>query len=72
MPGQISALYAPIRPAVDAAGTDLDAAIDANAKIQAALLSRASPIIAGAIREGKLKVLPARYDIASGKVSLLA
>lgn len=54
------------------AGTDLDAAIDANAKIQAALLSRASPIIAGAIREGKLKVLPARYDIASGKVSLLA
>ena len=31
VPGQISALYAPIRPAVDAAGADLDAAIDANA-----------------------------------------
>lgn len=42
MPGQISALYAPIRPAVDAAGSDHDAAIDANAKIQAALLSKAS------------------------------
>ena len=72
VPGQISALYAPIRPAVDAAGPDLDAAIDANAKIQATLLSEASPIIAGAIKEGKLKVVPARYDIVSGKVSLLA
>ena len=45
VPGQISALYAPIRPAVDAAGPNLDAAIDANAKIQAGLLSQASPLI---------------------------
>ena len=72
VPGQISALYAPIRPAVEAAGSDLDAAIDANAKIQATLLSRASPIIGEAIKEGKLKVVPARYDIVSGKVSLFA
>ena len=72
VPGQISALYAPIRPAVDAAGPDLGAAIDANAKIQASLLSKASPIIAGAIKEKKLKVVPARYDLASGRVSLLA
>ena len=72
VPGQISALYAPIRPAVDAAGPDLDATIDANARIQATLLSQASPLIAGAISEGKLKVVPARYDLASGKVSLLA
>jgi carbonic anhydrase len=71
VPGQISALYAPIRPAVDAAGSDLDAAIDANAKIQATLLSKASTIIAGAIKDGKLTVVPARYDLASGKVSLL-
>jgi carbonic anhydrase len=72
VPGQISALYAPIRPAIDAAGADLNAAIDANAKIQATLLSQASPIIAGAIKDGKLKVVPARYDVASGQVSLLA
>jgi carbonic anhydrase len=71
VPGQISVLYAPIRPAVDAAGANLDAAIDANARIQATLLSEASPIIAAAIREEKLKVVPARYDIASGEVSLL-
>jgi carbonic anhydrase len=70
-PGQISALYAPLRPAVTAAGGNLDAAIDANARIQATLLSEASPVIAGAIRDGKLVCVPARYDIASGKVSLL-
>jgi carbonic anhydrase len=72
VPGQIGALYAPIWPAVNEAGPDLDAAIDANARIQATLISQASPIIAGAIKEGKLKVVPARYDIATGKVSLLA
>ena len=71
VPGQISVLYAPIRPAVDAAGANLDAAIDANARIQATLLSEASTIIAAAIKEEKLKVVPARYDIASGEVSLL-
>lgn len=72
VPGQISVLYAPIRRAVDVAGANLDAAIDANARIQATLLSEASTIIAGAIKEEKLQVVPARYDIASGKVSLLS
>ena len=72
VPGQISALYAPIRPAVDAAGSDLDAVINANTKIQANLLRKASPVIADAIKEGKLRVVSARYDVASGKVSLLA
>jgi carbonic anhydrase len=72
VPGQISTLYAPIRPAVDAAGPDLDAVINANAKLQATLLGRASPVIAGAIKEGKLKIVSARYDVANGKVSLVA
>jgi carbonic anhydrase len=71
VPGQISVLYAAIRPAVDAAGPDLNAVIDANAKLQANLLSVASPIIGGAIKGGKLKIVAARYDIVSGKVSLL-
>ena len=71
VPGQISALYAPIQPAVDAAGPNLDAAIDANAKIQAALLREASPVIAGMIKEGNLMVVAARYDLASGKVTVL-
>lgn len=71
VPGQIGALYAPIWPAVNAAGNDLGAAIDANAKMQATLISRSSTVIAGAAKEGKLKVVAARYDIASGVVSLL-
>ena len=72
VPGQIGALYAPIWPAVHTAGPDLDAVIDANARIQASLLSEASPVLAGAIKDGKLKIVAARYDVATGKVSLLA
>jgi carbonic anhydrase len=71
VPGQIGALYAPIWPAVNAAGNNLEAAIDANAKLQATLLSRTSPIIAEASKDGKLKVVAGRYDISTGVVSLL-
>lgn len=71
VPGQISALYRYIRPAVDQAGKDLDAAIKANAKIQAALLRESSPVIADAIKQKQLTVVAAFYDLASGKVSLL-
>ncbi len=71
VPGQISALYRYIRPAVDQAGGDLDAAIKANAKIQAALLRESSPVIADAIKQKQLTVVAAFYDLASGKVSLL-
>jgi len=70
-PGQISALYPHIRPAVDQAGPNLDAAIKANAKIQAALLRQASTVISGAVKESKLKVVAGYYDIASGSVTLL-
>src|SRR5580704_11480237 len=57
VPGQISQLYAPLRPAVDAAGGVLDAAIRENARIQAHLLTTASPLLAGLIHEGKLKIV---------------
>jgi carbonic anhydrase len=72
VPGQISALYAPIRPAVERAGTDLEAAIRANAQIQAELLRTASPVVAGLVRQGKLTVVAAYYDLGTGKVSLLS
>lgn len=71
VPGQISGLYRHIRPAVDQAGQDLEAAIKANAKIQAALLRESSPVIAEAVKKDQLKVVAAYYDLASGKVSLL-
>jgi len=56
---------------VKATGNNLDAAIDANARTQATLIGRSSTVIAGAAKEGKLRVVAARYDIASGVVSLL-
>jgi carbonic anhydrase len=72
VPGQISALYLPLRAAVDEAGSDLTAAIKANARIQARLMSRASPVIAGLIKSNKLKVAAAYYDVSNGTVSMLA
>ena len=71
VPGQISTLYAPLRPAVDQAGPNADSAIRANARIQASILKNASPVIAGLVAERKLKVVAAHYDIAKGVVSLL-
>jgi carbonic anhydrase len=71
VPGQISALYRYIRPAVDQAGPDLEAAIKANAKIQAGLLRQSSPVLAGHIKENQLKIVAGYYDLSSGKVTLL-
>ena len=71
VPGQISALYAPLRPAVDQAGPDAEAVIRANARIQAGILRNASPVIAGLIAQGRMKVVAAYYDLSSGAVSLL-
>jgi carbonic anhydrase len=71
VPGQISALYPYIRPAVDQAGSNLEAAIKANAKIQARLLQQSSPVLVDHIKENQLKIVAGYYDLSSGKVTLL-
>ena len=71
VPGQISALYRYIRPAIDAAGADLDAATMANARIQAKLLRESSPVIAERVAQGTLSVVASHYDLATGKVTIL-
>jgi carbonic anhydrase len=71
VPGQISALYSHIQPAVDQAGPNLEAAIRANAQIQAALLRKASTVVSGLLKENKLKVIAAYYALATGSVTLL-
>lgn len=71
VPGQISALYSHLQPAVDQAGLNLEAAIKANAQIQASLLRKASTVVSGLLRENKLKVIAAYYALASGSVTLL-
>ena len=71
VPGQISALYAHIQPAVDQAGPNPEAASKANAKLQAALLREASTVISALIKESKLKVVAGYYDTGTGVVTLL-
>jgi len=72
VPRQISQLYALIRPAIEAAGNNLDAAIKANAKNQASLTATASPVMAALIKEGKLKIVAGYYEMCSGRVTVLA
>jgi len=71
VPGQISALYPHIQPAIDQAGTNLEAATKANAKIQATLLSQASTVVSGMVKEKKLKVVAGYYDLGTGAVTLI-
>src|SRR5215510_3367533 len=71
VPGQISALYPYIRPAVELAGPNLEATIKANAKMQAALLRQAPPVFAEHIKQNQVKIVAAYYDLASGRVTVL-
>jgi carbonic anhydrase len=71
VPGQISALFPHLRPAVDQAGPDLASTTKKNASIQASLLSTASPVLAPMVKEGKLKIVGAYYDLGTGKVTLV-
>jgi carbonic anhydrase len=70
VPGQISALYSHLRPAVEQAGGDLDRAIEANARWQAELLRTSSTVIRDAIKARTVKVAAGVYDLATGKVVL--
>jgi carbonic anhydrase len=71
VPGEISALFPHIQPAVDLAGPNIEAVTKANAKIQAALLREASTVISSFAKQGKVKVAAAYYDITSGAATLL-
>jgi len=70
VPGQISALYAPLRQAVEQSGGNVDKAIEANAKIQAELLRSSSTVIRDAVKAAKLNVEAGVYNLATGKVTL--
>jgi carbonic anhydrase len=72
VPGQISALYRSLRPAVVAGGGDLAACTADNAKIQAALLRETSTVLADLIAKGNLSVVAGVYDLASGKVTMVS
>jgi carbonic anhydrase len=73
-PGVIGEMVQPIVPAVLEArrmsgdGTLLDKSIIANAKRVANRLGTQSPVLQDAVRAGKLKIVPARYDLDDGDV----
>jgi carbonic anhydrase len=71
VPGQISALFPHVQPAIDLAGSNIEAVTKANAKIQAALLRETSTVISSFAKQGKVKVAAAYYDITSGAATLL-
>ncbi|MEG4857920.1 carbonic anhydrase [Microcoleus sp. K1-B6] len=76
VPGHISTLVAAIKPAVDSTkgqtGDAWDNAVRANVKMNVNNLQSSSPILAEAVKAGKLKVVGARYDLDSGKVEIIA
>ena len=65
VPGQISALYPHIQPAVDIAGPDLEHR-KANAKIQAALLRKASTVISGLVKQASCWFSPRFITLVLG------
>ena len=70
-PGAIGTMVAPIVPAVKSlkGGDDLVArAVRANVQRTVARLKGAKPILAKGVADGKVKVVGAVYDLASGKV----
>lgn len=77
LPGHLPGLIGQITPAVETAmkdnPSDLVAAATAqNVRDAMARLSEESPVLSGLIAEGKLKVVGGVYELATGKVSLLA
>ena len=76
LPGHIAALAVPIVPAVQAAqaisGDVVDNAVTANVRRVAAQLRTTAPILSSHVQKGTLKVVGARYALASGVVTLIA
>ena len=70
VPGQISALYPPLRRAAEESGGDFAKAIAVNSRVQAELLRTSSTVIREAIAKAKVKVISGVYDLGTGKVTL--
>lgn len=75
LPGHLPLLTDAITPAVErvlkASGDLLDNAIASNVRLNVEALSTSDPILAPAVKSGKLAVIGGVYQIASGEVVLL-
>jgi len=76
LPGHLPSLVDAIRPAVEIAekakpANLLDAAIAENVRYNVTKLQKATPIISEFVAKGKVKIVGAVYDIASGTVKMV-
>jgi carbonic anhydrase len=75
LPGAIAGLVNAIKPAVAAIegkpGDPLDNAIRANVDLGVARLKALPPIVAPAVKRGKVKVVGGVYDLKSGAVTMI-
>jgi carbonic anhydrase len=72
VPGQISALFPAILPAIYMSKSrDPLAVTRQNAVVQAATLINSSTVIEAGLNAGTLKVVPALYDVATSRVEIL-
>ena len=76
LPGQLQEMIRDIRPAVEKARASkpenlLQAAIDENVRYGVRRLTDAKPILSEFVGGGKIQVIGANYDLATGKVALL-
>lgn len=77
LPGHIWDITDAVRPGianvVKAGGNDLlERAIDANVDYNVSRVASAQPIIAEAVKSGRVRVVGAEYELATGKVRLLS
>lgn len=76
LPGRIGVFVEEIKPAVtlvkSQAGDIEQNSIVSNVKYQAAKLAESSTILRSLIDQGKLKIVGGRYDLATGKFTLVA
>lgn len=74
-PGHIGYLVAAIKPAVERAknmpGDPLDNAVRANVQLVVEQLKSSDPILSHLVKDGKIKIVGARYDLESGKVEMI-
>jgi carbonic anhydrase len=74
LPGAINELVNLIKPAVaeGEGGDRLERAIKANVALGVGRLKTLEPILAGPVKQGRVKVVGGVYDLRSGKVELVA
>ena len=74
-PGHLRAIVESLAPAVAMArkkpGDPIENAVRINARLSAAALAESEPILREAVTASRIKVVAARYDLASGQVEFL-